>query len=78
LLAMFDHAVEERFLKPKNRALVLARDSSAEVLQALEEWRPTQVEKRLSRKTGVIVGPPGHKNEKLDKNWMMIPTMTFA
>src|ERR1019366_374766 len=41
LLAMFDHAVEERFLKPANRALVLARDSVPELLQALEEWRPT-------------------------------------
>ena len=27
LLAMFDHAVPERFLKPENRGLVLARDS---------------------------------------------------
>src|ERR1700690_258387 len=43
LLAMFDHAVEERFLKPENRALVLARDSVAELLQALEEWSPVQV-----------------------------------
>jgi hypothetical protein len=51
LLAMFDHAVEERFLKPENRALVLARDQPAELLQALEDWRPTQVEKWLSRET---------------------------
>ena len=28
LLAMLDHAVEERFLKPENRALVLARGSA--------------------------------------------------
>ena len=47
LLAMFDHAVEERFLKPENRALVLARDS----VPALEEWRPTHVEKWLDRET---------------------------
>jgi uncharacterized protein (TIGR00730 family) len=51
LLRMFDHAVEERFLKPENRALVLARDQSADLLQALEEWRPVQVEKWLSRET---------------------------
>jgi uncharacterized protein (TIGR00730 family) len=51
LLAMFDHAVEERFLKPENRALVLARESSAELLQALEEWRPVRVEKWLDRDT---------------------------
>ena len=51
LLRMFDHAVEERFLKPENRALVLAGESPAELLQALEEWRPIHVEKWLSRET---------------------------
>ena len=51
LLRMFDHAVEERFLKPENRALVLARDQPPELLQALEEWRPVQIEKWLSRET---------------------------
>ncbi len=51
LLAMFDHAVEERFLKAENRALVLARDKPADLLQALEEWRPSNVEKWLSRET---------------------------
>jgi len=49
LLAMFDHAVEEQFLKPQNRALVLARDSVPGLLQALELWRPVQVEKWLDR-----------------------------
>ena len=51
LLAMLDHAVEERFLKTENRALVLARQSPAELLQALEEWRPVRVEKWLNRET---------------------------
>ena len=51
LLRMFDHAVEERFLKPENRALVLAGDAPAELLQALEEWRPIHAEKWLSRET---------------------------
>jgi uncharacterized protein (TIGR00730 family) len=51
LLAMFDHAVEERFLKPENRALVLARESPSELLRALEEWRPVRVEKWLDRET---------------------------
>jgi len=50
-LAMFDHAVEERFLKPENGALVLSRESPAELLQALEEWRPVRVEKWLDRET---------------------------
>jgi uncharacterized protein (TIGR00730 family) len=51
LLAMLDHAVEERFLKPENRGLVLARDSVAGLLQALAEWRPVRVEKWLDRDT---------------------------
>jgi uncharacterized protein (TIGR00730 family) len=51
LLAMFDHAVEERFLKTENRGLVLARESAAELLRALEEWRPGRVEKWLDRET---------------------------
>ena len=50
LLRMFDHAVEERSLKPENRALLLARDKPADLLQALEEWRPTHIEKWLSLK----------------------------
>jgi len=51
LLAMLDHAVEERFLKPENRALVLALDQPADLLQALEDWRPVHNEKWLSRET---------------------------
>src|SRR6266853_5148232 len=51
LLAMFDPAVEEQFLKPENRALVLAQESPADLLQALEEWRPSHIEKWLSRET---------------------------
>jgi uncharacterized protein (TIGR00730 family) len=51
LLAMLDHAVEERFLKTENRALVLARDQPSDLLQALDEWRPTHIEKWLSRET---------------------------
>jgi|SRR5664279_1054326 len=51
LLRMFDHAVEERFLKPENRALVLARESPMELLRELEQWRPTHVEKWLDRET---------------------------
>ncbi len=51
LLRMFDHAVKERFLKPENRALVLAQESPADLLQALEAWRPVRVEKWISRET---------------------------
>ena len=51
LLRMLDHAVEERFLKPQNRALVLARETPLELLQAFEDWRPVHVEKWLDRET---------------------------
>jgi uncharacterized protein (TIGR00730 family) len=51
LLAMLDHAVEQNFLKPQNRALVLARDTPSELLQAFESWRPVHVEKWLDRDT---------------------------
>src|ERR1700756_3485259 len=51
LLAMLDHAVEQRFLKPENRALVLAGDTPLELLQAFEHWSPVHVEKWLDRDT---------------------------
>ena len=51
LLAMLDHAVRERFLRPENRELVLARDSVPELLEAIDNWRPVLVEKWLDRKT---------------------------
>jgi len=51
LLAMFDHAVQERFLKSENRELVLARDSVPELFRALEAWRPVLAEKWLDRDT---------------------------
>ena len=51
LLRLFDHAVQERFLKPENRALVLARDKPADLLQALEDWRPVYIEKWISPDT---------------------------
>lgn len=51
LLAMLDHAVQERFLKPQNRVLVLARETPVELLKAFEDWRPVHVEKWLDRET---------------------------
>jgi uncharacterized protein (TIGR00730 family) len=51
LLRMLDHAIDERFLKPQNRALVIARETPAELLQAFEDWRPVHVEKWLDRDT---------------------------
>ncbi|HEX8926439.1 MAG TPA: TIGR00730 family Rossman fold protein [Terriglobales bacterium] len=51
LLTMFDHAVDERFLKPENRELVLAQDTAPALLDAIERWRAVPVEKWLDRDT---------------------------
>jgi uncharacterized protein (TIGR00730 family) len=51
LLAMLDHAVEQRFLKRQNRALVLSGETPSELLQALGDWHPVHVEKWLDRST---------------------------
>ena len=49
LLAMFDRAMDERFLNPENRALVLAGESPSELLGALANWHPVPVETWLDR-----------------------------
>jgi uncharacterized protein (TIGR00730 family) len=49
LLAMFDRLVEERFLLPENRSLVLVRDSPSELIAAMETWQPSTVRKLLDR-----------------------------
>lgn len=51
LLTMFDHAVQERFVRPENRELVLARGSVPALIEALEQWQPVPVQKWLDRKT---------------------------
>lgn len=40
LLAFFDHAVEERFLRPEHRGLVLAGTEPARLLDEMEAWSP--------------------------------------
>ena len=40
LLAFFDHAVADGFLKPANRALVLADTSATGLLDLLAAWQP--------------------------------------
>lgn len=51
LLAMFNHAVEERFLKPENRRIVLADSDIPSLIEAMSIWRPVSVEKWLDRDT---------------------------
>jgi uncharacterized protein (TIGR00730 family) len=40
LEAFFDHAVEERFLRPEHRALVLADEDPERMLDRLAAWKP--------------------------------------
>ena len=49
LLAFLDHAVQERFLRPEHRALLLAREDPAELLDALAAFEPTAREKWIDR-----------------------------
>jgi uncharacterized protein (TIGR00730 family) len=49
LLALFDRAMAEGFLKPKNRALVLTNATATELLGELAAWVPMPTEKWLDR-----------------------------
>jgi uncharacterized protein (TIGR00730 family) len=49
LVALFDHAVEEHFLHPLNRALVLESRTPENLLEALAAWTPKPVEKWIDR-----------------------------
>jgi uncharacterized protein (TIGR00730 family) len=49
LLALFDRAVAEGFLKPKNRALVLTNTTATGLLDQLAAWVPVRTEKWLDR-----------------------------
>jgi hypothetical protein len=42
---LFGRAVDERFLKPENRTMALARESPAELLRVRGGVRPVRVEK---------------------------------
>jgi uncharacterized protein (TIGR00730 family) len=49
LLAMFDHAVSQGFLKPAHRALVLADPDPASLLQAMRSYQPVVTGKWVGR-----------------------------
>ena len=51
LLALLDHAVAERFLRPENRALVLADTEAAPLIDRLLAERPVCVDKWIGRAT---------------------------
>lgn len=49
LLAQFDAAVEQGFLRRENRALLLAEEDPRRLLERLATWRPTQRDKWIGR-----------------------------
>ncbi|MCL4800542.1 MAG: TIGR00730 family Rossman fold protein [Burkholderiales bacterium] len=48
LLALFDHAVAEGFVRPAHRGLVLADDDPGRLLDRLARYRPPAVEKWIT------------------------------
>lgn len=51
LLAMFDHAVQERFVRRENRSLVLAHEDFRELIRMIDEFVPTTTEKWIHRES---------------------------
>ncbi len=49
LVAFFDHAVQERFLRPQHRALLLVEDQPVALLDALAAYVPPTHEKWIDR-----------------------------
>ena len=49
LVALLDHMVTERFLRPEHRALALVDDDAARLLARFAEYQPPSVEKWLDR-----------------------------
>jgi hypothetical protein len=48
---MFDHAVEERFIKTDNRQIVLSHTQAPQLVEMMKSWKPIHVEKWLDRST---------------------------
>jgi uncharacterized protein (TIGR00730 family) len=51
LVAFFDHAAAERFIRPEHRRMVLVDASPAGMLEQLARYEPPTVEKWLDRKS---------------------------
>jgi uncharacterized protein (TIGR00730 family) len=49
LEAMLDHAVEQRFLRPETRAMLVADDSLEALLARFDGWEPPSVRKWIDR-----------------------------
>ena len=51
LLALFDHAVAEQLLQPRNRAMVIAESEPEALLDAMQRYRAPPVERWLTAET---------------------------
>ena len=51
LLALFDHAVAEQLLQPRNRAMVIAESEPEALLDAMQRYRAPPVERWLTPET---------------------------
>ncbi len=49
MVRMFDHAVEEGFLKPQNRNIVLVDADFEKLLSKMLDWKPSREEKWIGR-----------------------------
>jgi uncharacterized protein (TIGR00730 family) len=49
LIRMLDHAVEERFLRPEHRQILLIDDDIATLVRKMEEYRPVEALKWIER-----------------------------
>jgi uncharacterized protein (TIGR00730 family) len=49
MVEMFDHAVEEGFVKPSNRGIVLVDDSVESLIEKMDSWRPSGEEKWITK-----------------------------
>jgi len=49
LLAFLDHAVDERFVRPPHRAMLLVDDAPERLLDAMTRYRAPDVEKWIDR-----------------------------
>jgi uncharacterized protein (TIGR00730 family) len=51
LIAFFDHAAAEGFLRPEHRRLVLVADDAEALLDQFEAWKPPPIERWLDRRS---------------------------
>jgi uncharacterized protein (TIGR00730 family) len=49
LFAFLEHAVQERFVKPEHRAMIIAAESPQDLLERLAAYQPPRVEKWINR-----------------------------